>query len=85
MAYQIEYNHTGSAKYLSKFRCDIKKITVCLMFVGLLLVFIWSLGADWPVTVDALEQLAVNVAQGNSIKEAFSSFCTDILTGAEMG
>lgn len=85
MEYQIRYERNGEAKYTTV----LDKRRRCLMWaltgIIILSAAIWSMGADWAVTRDALEGMAENLVQGNELKEAFSEFCLDILRGAEGG
>lgn len=85
MHYQIKYDCTGDSKHITATRKWMIRIVLSLVVLLLCSVVLWSFGGDWAVTVDALESMAGAVQAGADLKEAFSSFCLDILYGAELG
>lgn len=85
MSYQIKYGQTGQAKRISTAKIFAKYITFALLGVAFCWAALWSTGMDWGVTVDALEQMAIELGDGENLKEAFSGFCLEILKGAECG
>lgn len=82
MHYQIKYDQTGQATRSSTIKLTLKHIGITLLIVAIFWGIFWSMGMDWRVTVDALEQMAAEVSTGSSITEAFSGFCLEILQGA---
>ena len=85
MHYQIKYGQTGEAKRVSTAKVWTKYIVFALLAVGFCWAILWSTGMDRGVTVDALEQMAIDLGEGENLKEAFSGFCLEILKGAECG
>lgn len=85
MHYQIKYGQTGQARSVSSSKIWIQYIAITLLSVGFLCALLWSAGMDLGVTVDALEQMAIDLGAGSDLKEAFSGFCLEILKGAECG
>lgn len=85
MDYQIKYELTGEAKRVTVGKVWMKYVAFGLLAVGLCAAILWSAGADWAVTVGALEGMAEELGQGSGIREAFSSFCLEVLQGAECG
>ena len=82
MHYQIKYDQTGFAKHVGSAKIWLKYVAIALSIAGICWGIFWSLGMDWRVTVDALEQMAAELSTGSSITEAFSGFCLEILQGA---
>lgn len=85
VAYQISYDATGGVKkvrYSGKYMSGVMTI---FLIVFILFSVLWFNGLDVVTTVEALEEMACNIGNGNGIKEAFSEFCIDILEGAELG
>ncbi len=85
MNYQIKYDWTGHSQHISGREKWAKQIGLAVMMLLLGIAILWSMNADWAVTVDAMEDMATALQQGHNIKEAFSTFCLDILMGAEFG
>lgn len=85
MYYQIKYGQTGQAERISKAKVWVKNITFVLIGAAVCWSILWSTGMDWGVTVDALEQMAIELSNGENLKEAFSGFCLDVLEGAQCG
>ena len=85
MHYQIKYDCTGDSRHITATRKWSMRIAVSLVVLLLCSVVLWTFGGDRAVTIDALESMAQTVREGTDIKEAFSSFCLDILYGAELG
>ena len=85
MHYQIKYNWTGSSRHISPTKKWLFRIGLTLCATAICAVVLWSMNADWTVTVDALEHMADALQQGSGIKDAFSTFCVDVLKGAEIG
>lgn len=82
MSYQIQYAQTGSARRRAVPKAWIKHLLTIVMVVAVLIAAIWSWGGDWRTTVDALETMALELQQGNGIKESLFSFCVAVLRGA---
>lgn len=82
MHYQIKYDPIGQAKHASFAKIWLKYAAIALSIAGICYGIFWSMGMDWGVTVDALEQMAAEIGTGGSITEAFSGFCLEILQGA---
>ena len=85
MHYQISYDQTGCAQRISAAKVWIKYITIGVIATAFFWSVLWSTGMDWGATLDALEQMAVNLGDGENMKDAFSEFCLDILKGAQCG
>lgn len=85
MYYQISYDQTGSAQRIRATKIWIRYITIGVIAAAFCWAVLWSTGMDWGVTLDALEQMAINLKDGENLKEAFSGFCLDILEGAQCG
>lgn len=85
MEYQIRYERNGEAKYTTVSAKRRRSFMWVLAGITILAVAVWSMGADWAVTRDALEGMAENLGQGIELKEAFTEFCLDVLQGAECG
>ena len=85
MYYQISYDQTGGAQRIRATKIWIRYITIGVIAVAFCWAVLWSTGMDWGVTLDALEQMAINLKDGENLKEAFSGFCLDILEGAQCG
>ena len=83
--YQIMYEPSGGAKRLVTAQKWLKIVGFGILIMVICAVALWSLGGDWTVTVNALENMAESLQQGNALQEAFSSFCLDILKGANCG
>ena len=60
MHYQIKYGRMGQARSVSAARIWTQYIAITLVCIGFLWAFVWSTGMDWSVTVDALEQMAID-------------------------
>ena len=85
MNYQINYGLSGDANRVTTQKIWQKYTALAFLTLGLCLAVVWSFGGDWAVTVGALEDMAQELVQGQDLKEAFSSFCIDILQGAQCG
>lgn len=85
MDYQIKYELTGEAKRITAGKVWLKYVGFGLLVIGLCAAVLWSAGGDWTVTVGALEGMAKDMEQGSDFREAFSSFCLEVLQGAECG
>ena len=85
MHYQIKYDWTGSSRHISPMKKWLIRIGLSICVTGLCAVILWSMNADWEVTLDALESMADSLQQGSGIQDAFAGFCMDILEGAEIG
>lgn len=85
MNYQIMYEPSGGVKRIATVQKWQKIVGFGILIVAICAVALWSLGGDWSVTVNALEDMAENLQQGSALQEAFSSFCLDILKGADCG
>ena len=85
MGYQILYGTTGDAKRIGLWRKGLKHAGFFAIAVLILISAYWIFGGDWAVTVNAMEEMAATISQGEDIADAFSSFCLDILQGAECG
>ncbi len=85
MGYQIKYDLSGTSKRITpikRYMCIIGYVTVAICIC---LIITWSFGGDRAVTVGALENMAVALRHGSSMKDAFETFCLDILRGAQCG
>ncbi len=85
MGYEIRYDLSGKMRKISAGQRRMKYIGGIFLTLAVLTTVIWSLGADWAVTVDAFEEMARDLGQGSGIQQAFSGFCLDILQGASRG
>lgn len=85
MGYQIKYDASAGSKRITNRKIWLKYGAIGLLTVVMIGAAVWSLGADWAVTVSALEGMAVDLEQGSGLKEAFSAFCLEVLKGAEIG
>lgn len=85
MGYQIAYEITGEAKRVDLWKIRLKYFGIITISVLLIISFLWISGADWAVTVSAMEAMAETLSQGEDFAEAFSTFCIDVLQGAECG
>ena len=85
MQYEIKYDRAGRSRHITTTKRWALRIGISLCLIALCTVTLWSMNADWSVTVDALEDMAGALQEGNRIQEAFSEFCLDILKGAEIG
>lgn len=85
MGYQITYGLTGEAKRIDLWKIRLKYLGIITIAVLLMTSIVWISGADWAVTVSALEEMAETLSQGENFADAFSGFCIDILQGAELG
>ena len=85
MGYQILYGSTGDAKRIGLWRKCLKHVRIFIIAVLILISAYWIFGGDWTVTVNAMEEMAATISQGEDVADAFSSFCLDILQGAEHG
>ena len=85
MSYQIRYDSRGIAKYISRKKRKWNP-WICLCFTILVIICLrYISGMDFKVTATALDAMAQQVKQGNSVQEAFSQFCLDVLQGAQIG
>lgn len=85
MGYQIAYEITGEAKRVDLWKIRLKYLGIITISVLLIISFLWISGADWAVTVSAMEAMAETLSQGEDFSDAFSTFCMDVLQGAECG
>lgn len=85
MSYQILYGFAGDAKRVGLWKKWMKYVEIFAIVVLCLISVFWISGADWAVTVDAMEEMAETLSQGEDFADAFSGFCIDILQGAELG
>ena len=85
MNYQIKYDEIGQSRRISAARAWMRYIAIAVIAAAFCWVILWSTGMDWGVTVDALEQMAIDLGEGEALQEAFSGFCLEILKGAQIG
>lgn len=85
MGYQITYGFNGEAKRVDLWKVRLKYLEMITIAVLLMVSIVWISGADWAVTVSAMEEMAETLSQGEDFVDAFSAFCIDILQGAELG
>lgn len=82
MEYKISYDQFGNAKKVTNVLKWARIGTGLLAACGIIAAILWSFGGDWQTTGTAFEEMASHLAQGQSVKEAFSTFCLEILNGA---
>ena len=82
MAYEIAYDLSGQMRRIPQWKRQLRRFVGAITVIGVIVALIWVAGADWPVTVAALDAMAENLVQGSGLQEAFSGFCLDILQGA---
>lgn len=85
MQYEIKYDWTGRSRHITTTKKWAIRVGISLCVIALCVVVIWSMNADWAVTVDALDNMAGALQDGSRIQDAFSGFCLDILKGAKIG
>ena len=85
MAYEIKYTALGSAKTVTPARHCLNYLGVFLLIALLIVGIFWSSGADWGVTVNALEEMAGQLKQGSGIENAVTVFCQEVLRGSVAG
>lgn len=85
MGYLIQYGLSGEKRRISASRKWIQNGLKVLAVIGVAFIAVWSLRADWGVIVTALESMAGQLQEGGGVQEAFSSFCLEILEGAQIG
>lgn len=85
MGYQITYGFAGDAKRVDLWKIRLKRLGMVATGVLFLLCVLWISGADWSVTVSAMDDMVETLSQGADFVDAFSEFCIDILQGAELG
>lgn len=89
MGYTIQYGQTAAKKVFHKEnRVKRKKIIVlaCITLVVISVLFLFRESlypGDRAVTKEALGNMAQNIQSGESIPEAFRTFCQEIITGAD--
>lgn len=81
MGYKIRYDTEGNAKRIVKQLWIKKFLVVFCVIIGMISATMWVLSGDWMLTRNAMNHLSVNISQGENIKDAFSSFCLEILQG----
>lgn len=89
MAYRIDYQATKKVRGMEKRTASLPAVAAALVLGAILL---WPRGAetlrgllipgDAVVTVAALEDLAVDLREGQSMEEALDAFCRQV---AELG
>lgn len=82
MAYEILYGVSGKARYVSKHKKILQYSGYALLMAAMIGSLFWSAGGDWAATVSAFEQMANAFSRGDSVTDAFSAFCLEILQGA---
>ena len=82
LKYQLQYDFNGTARRISSYQHFFQLLGWVVAAVFLLALLIWSSGGNGEVTRQALENMAASIEQGEGLKEAFSSFCMEILQGA---
>ena len=82
MAYQIQYNASGKARWRQIKIKKSRKVLPAILAVGGVLLLVYSWHGDWTVTANALETMAGALSQGIDLQDAFFAFCTEILQGA---
>lgn len=85
MSYQIRYDSQGKVKRMTVRKYNFRYIPVACITVAMLVLMLCLSGGDWKVTVDAMDAMAENLTNGDSLREAFAGFCFDVLQGAELG
>ena len=85
MGYQITYGFTGGAKRVQIWPFWVKFVGILALCAILIITMIWISGADHTVTVNAMEDMAEMLRQGEAFPDAFAAFCMDILQGADCG
>ena len=89
MAYRIKYNLVGPDRQKPRKKKRTGAIVTVLAIGGLLVIAIHLLYLPWPqklllpgdaaVTAAALEGLAENLQQGESLMDAITCFCRNII------
>lgn len=87
MAYQVIYGASYRVNYKSSNKKTkiIKIAGACIIITGLLLIPAvrnFLVPGDTDVTKSAISNFSSNIKEGESVKEAFSSFCQEIVNGA---
>lgn len=85
MNYEIKYDCAGDSRHITETKKWLLRVVLVLFAIVFCAVFLWSFNGNWSVTVDAMEDMAEAIRQGSDIADAFSSFCLDILWGADVG
>lgn len=82
MGYEIIYGWAGTSKHISRRKCWIMTVRTAMLVLGACGLLLWTIGGDWSVTVHALEEMANQLHNGSDVKDAFSTFCIEVLDGA---
>lgn len=95
MGYKIQYGQTMTKVILKESRKDHRKIpaikwivVTCVLFLGVYLASAGYLDFLIPgnkeVTTAAFSEMVEDIQEGESVKEAFMTFCMEILDGAQI-
>ena len=85
MQYRIDYTQDGKMHRLTRGKQWRKIALLCLGCVGIFLLILWTSGGDREVTEVALEQMVSQLEQGVSVNDVLTTFCLEILQGAQLG
>ena len=85
MGYRIIYGTSGDVQRVRLWRKWLKYAGILALCAILIITMIWISGADHTVTVNAMEDMAEMLRQGEAFPDAFAAFCMDILQGADCG
>ena len=82
MGYTIQYEPEKSKKYPIRNRNWTKVVVIALLIVVMLGVGLrsgWLIPGDPEVTIDAFEEMVVNLREGERVKDAVTVFCIEVL------
>ena len=82
MGYRIKYQWMREAQQITTAGKWFKVGMVLLFMVCAAGFLFWLSGGVWSTTVSALEGMAEDIRGGENLKDAFSTFCLEVLQGA---
>lgn len=97
MGYRIQYNPEENKKYPSKLTSDVRQRWLIGIAIAVMLTLglaglnkgqtlkTWLLPGDPEVTEAALSSMVENIRSGESVEDAVTAFCLEIMENAQMG
>ena len=85
MGYRIIYRVSGDVEHVRLWSKWLKYVGILALSVMFIITMVWISGSDRTITVNAMEDMADMLQQGEPFTDAFAAFCINILQGAQCG